>query len=89
VATEVFNIEFKFPTGRAIEWNTFAAKAREAADGIWEIYSVQSYSEAAALFKTKRLIKSTINWKESESNRETLLAALIGRAIDKATNRLP
>jgi hypothetical protein len=88
MANEVFNIEFKFPTNPSGEWATFAAKARESETGAWEIYSVLSYGQAAAPFQTKMLTKHLNKWKDSELNRETLLAALIGRAIDKATNRL-
>ena len=88
MAGDVFNIEFKFPSDQAVEWSTFAAKVRQSTAGVWEIYAVQSYSEAAVPFETKLLFKDESEWKEPETNRETLLAAIVGRAIDKATNRL-
>jgi hypothetical protein len=87
MANEVFNIEFKFPTGHASEWGMFAAKARQSATDAWEIYSVLSYSQAAVPFQNMILIKEMNEWRDSESNQETLLAALVGRAIDKATKR--
>jgi hypothetical protein len=84
---QVFLIEFKFPMGSTGEWIAFSAKARESSlTGIWEIYSIHSDSLDKSPFG-KILLKKEINtWIDPDSNQETLLAALVGRAIDKSQN---
>jgi hypothetical protein len=88
MANEVLNIDFKFPTDPTGEWGSFGAKARELFAGTWEIYSVLSYGQAEPPFQTLFLIKEMTYWKDRDLNQETLLAALIGRAIDSAKNRV-
>lgn len=88
MAKEVFHIEFKFPIEPAGEWTSFSAKARESfLPDTWEIYSVLSDNGTKAPFQTLFLKKEFNSWKDRDSNQETLLAALIGRAIDNAKNR--
>jgi len=87
MAQEVFEIEFRFPVDPEGEWVSFSAKARELLTDTWEIYSVLSRSQAIAPFQTMFLIKEPKCWKDRELNQETLLAALVGRAIDNAKNR--
>lgn len=84
---QVFLIEFKFPIGSTGEWVPFSAKARESSlTGIWEIYSIHSDSLDKSPFG-KILLKKLLNtWIDLESNQETLLTALVGRAIDKSQN---
>jgi hypothetical protein len=82
MANEILNIEFKFPIDHAGEWGSFGAKARELLAGTWEIYSVLSYGQAEPPFQTLYLIKEITFWKDRDLNQETLLSALIGRAID-------
>jgi hypothetical protein len=77
-------IEFKFPVGPEGEWASFSARAREPLTNIWEIYSVRSHSQAVAPFQTMYLIKELNSWKDREVRQETLLTALVGRAIEKA-----
>ena len=80
-------IEFKFPVGPGGEWASFSARAREPLTDIWEVYSVRSYSQAIAPFQTMYLIKELNTWKDRDLKQETLLAALVGRAIEKAKSR--
>ena len=88
MAKEVFHIEFKFPIEPGGEWVSFSAKARESfLPDTWEIYSVLSDSGTKAPFQTLFIRKELTHWKDRDLNQETLLAALIGRAIDNATNR--
>ena len=81
---QVLAIEFRFPAEPEGNWVTFSAKARESAlTGIWEVYSFSSGSRTQLPVKKVFLKKQTNTWVEIDSNRETLLSALIGRAIDK------
>ena len=87
MAKEVFEIEFKFPVDSEGKWASFSAKAREPLTDTWEIYSVLSHSQAVPPFQTMFLIKELKSWKDRELKQETLLSALVGRAIDKAKSR--
>jgi len=81
---QMFSIEFRFPAEPAGSWVSFSAKARESSlTGIWEVFSFRSDGQAALPVKKVFLRKQTTTWVEIESNKETLLSALIGRAIDK------
>ena len=72
------------PTG---EWVPFSAKARESAlTGVWEIYSIHSDSLDKSPFGKILLKKQTNTWIDLDSNQETLLTALVGRAIEKSQN---
>ena len=84
---EVFEIEFKFPVDPEGRWASFSAKAREPLTDTWEVYSVLSHSQAIVPFQTLFLIKELKSWKDRELKQETLLSALVGRAIEKAKNR--
>ena len=88
MAKEVFEIEFKFPVGPEGEWASFSAKAREPLTDKWEIYSILSHSHAIVPFQTLFLTREMKTWKDRDSKEETLLAALVGRAIDNAKNRM-
>jgi len=88
MANEVFHIEFKFPVAPAGEWILFSAKARESAVAdTWDIYSILPDGKGKAPWQTLVLKKEAASWKDQDSNQETLLAALIGRAIDSAKSR--
>jgi hypothetical protein len=87
MANEVFEIEFKYPVDAEGKWTSFSAKARELLTDTWEIYSVLSHSQAVAPFETLFLVKELKSWKDRELRQETLLSALVGRAIEKARNR--
>ena len=69
------------------EWIAFSAKARESSlIGTWEVYDIRSDSLDRSPFD-KILVKKQINaWIDLDSNQETLLTALVGRAIDKIQN---
>ena len=81
---QAFSIEFRFPVEPAGNWVTFSAKVRESSlTDIWEVHSFKSDGQDKLPVKKVFLQKQTNTWVEIDSNKETLLSALIGRAIDK------
>ncbi len=81
---QAFSIEFRFPAEPGGNWVTFSAKARESSlTDVWEIFSFKSDGDARLPVKKVFLKKQSNTWVEIDSNKETLLSALIGRAIDK------
>jgi hypothetical protein len=84
----VFSIEFRFPAKPSGDWVSFFAKVREATlTGIWEVYSFSSDDQTKLPVDKVFLKKQMGTWIEVDNNKETLLSALIGRAIDKRTQK--